>query len=69
MPALRAIVSGYQSLRRLTPEERALLGPVLRYAAARADARWLLGSAGGEGTPCLAAAAALSPDELRAAAG
>jgi Ser/Thr protein kinase RdoA (MazF antagonist) len=37
--ALRAIVSGYQSLRRLAPEEMAGLWGALRYAAAREGAR------------------------------
>jgi Ser/Thr protein kinase RdoA (MazF antagonist) len=37
--ALRAIVSGYQALRRLAPEETDALWPALRYAAAREGAR------------------------------
>ena len=37
--ALRALVSGYQSLRRLAPEETAALWPALRFAAAREGAR------------------------------
>lgn len=36
---LRAIVSGYQSQRRLIPEESAALWPALRFAAAREGAR------------------------------
>ena len=37
--ALRALVSGYQSLRRLAPEETAAIWPALRFAAAREGAR------------------------------
>ena len=39
--ALRALVSGYQSLRRLAPEETAAIWPALRFAAAREGARRL----------------------------
>lgn len=66
--ALRAIVSGYQGLRRLAQEEAAALFPALRHAAAREGARRLLA---GEPEPLLPL---LSIDELgeaevRAAAG
>ena len=39
--ALRAVTSGYQALRRLSPDERDLFFAVLRLAAARAGARRL----------------------------
>lgn len=39
MAALRAIISGYQALRRLLPEERASLFAALRFAAARTGGR------------------------------
>jgi Ser/Thr protein kinase RdoA (MazF antagonist) len=39
--ALRAIASGYQALRRLSPDERDSFLPVLRFAAAREGARRL----------------------------
>ena len=39
IPALRAIVSGYQALRPLAPEEREALFTALRFAAARAGVR------------------------------
>src|SRR5262249_6608443 len=41
-PALRALVSGYQALRRLGPEERDGLWHALRLASAREGARRLL---------------------------
>ncbi len=39
--ALRAVMSGYQALRRLSPDERDLFFPILRFAAAREGARRL----------------------------
>lgn len=49
--ALRALVSGYQALRRLAPEETGALWPALRFAAAREGARRI----------CLERPAALAP--------
>ena len=44
LPALRAVVSGYQALRRLIPEERDGLYEALRCAAAHEGACRLLSS-------------------------
>jgi Ser/Thr protein kinase RdoA (MazF antagonist) len=67
-PALRALLSGYQALRRLLPEERDGLFAALRYAAAREGARRL---AFGEPLPLapLRAADALGEAETLAATG
>jgi hypothetical protein len=67
-PALRALVSGYQALRRLDPDERDALWATLRHAAAREGARRLLAGAPEPLRP-LEAADALGADEVRAAAG
>jgi Ser/Thr protein kinase RdoA (MazF antagonist) len=68
LPALRALVSGYQSLRRLTAPEKASLHPMLVHAAARADARVLI--AGRRlATDSLTALQALREDDVRALAG
>ena len=66
--ALRAVVSGYQSLRRLSREERASLPPVMRYAAARADARALI-AGNHAGAVALSSLQAISDRELSALAG
>ena len=66
--ALRAIVSGYQSLRRLTLPERASLHAVFQHAAARADARALIAGHPGEAS-LLAAAQGLNEREIAALAG
>ncbi|HWE23711.1 MAG TPA: hypothetical protein VG496_07195, partial [Myxococcales bacterium] len=42
LPAIRAVVSGYQALRRLFPEEREAFYRALRYAAAREGADRLM---------------------------
>lgn len=67
-PALRALLSGYQALRRLLPEEREGLFGALRYAAAREGARRL---SAGEALPLgpLQAADALGEAETFAATG
>jgi Ser/Thr protein kinase RdoA (MazF antagonist) len=68
VPALRALVSGYQSLRRLAPEEKDALYPALRFAAAREGARRV---ATGTGDPLavVKAVEAIGDQEIRAAAG
>jgi|GEM_PF-1870538 len=68
LPALRAVVSGYQAVRRLGAEERGSLFAALRFAAARAGARRLCL---GEPAPLalLTAVDALGEAEVRAAAG
>jgi len=68
MPAMRAIVSGYQSLRRLEASERAELPGMFEHAAARADARAMIAGHRSSAT-ALAAALALEAPELRALAG
>jgi Ser/Thr protein kinase RdoA (MazF antagonist) len=67
-PALRALVSGYQALRRLAPEERDGLWHAVRLASAREGARRLLAGREGALQP-LEACERLGPDEVRAAAG
>jgi Ser/Thr protein kinase RdoA (MazF antagonist) len=42
LPAIRAVLSGYQALRRLSPEEREAFYRALRYAAAREGAARLM---------------------------
>lgn len=69
LPALRAVVSGYQALRRLSPEEREALFPALRFAAAREGALLLLDGRGDEALRALAMVEALGAAEVRAAAG
>jgi Ser/Thr protein kinase RdoA (MazF antagonist) len=66
--ALRALVSGYQALRRLLPEESQALWAALRYAAAREGARR---ASLGRPQPLapLQAAEALGEAEVRASAG
>ncbi len=66
--ALRALVSGYQALRRLLPEEAQALFAALRFAAAREGARL---AAAGDGAPlsALGAADAMGEPEVRSAAG
>jgi hypothetical protein len=68
LPALRAVVSGYQALRRLDPEERDGFGTALRCAAAREGAYRLLS---GHGDPLFALNVIedLGDDEIRAATG
>ena len=66
--ALRAIVSGYQALRRLAAEEKDALFTALRYAAAREGARRLSANEPDVLAPLLAADA-LGEAEARAAAG
>jgi homoserine kinase type II len=68
LPAMRAILSGYQSLRRLSPEERDAFPAALRYAAAREAASRLLASRRDPLEP-LRAVEGISEDELRAATG
>jgi hypothetical protein len=65
---LRAIASGYQALRRLSPEERDSFHPVLRFAAAREGLRRLATGRGQVLEP-LQAVDAIGQDEVRAAAG
>ncbi len=68
LPALRAVLSGYQSLRRLDPEEREAFGTALRCAAAREGAYRLLW---GRRNPLFAleVVEGLGDDEIRAATG
>ena len=66
--ALRAIVSGYQALRRLSPEERDSFPPVLRLAAAREGAR-RMATGRGRVLEALQAVDAVGQAEIRAAAG
>ena len=66
--ALRAVTSGYQALRRLSPEERDALYPALRYAAAREGARRLATGRPGA-LDGLRAVDSLGEPEARAAAG
>jgi Ser/Thr protein kinase RdoA (MazF antagonist) len=68
LPALRAVLSGYQALRRLDPEERDALYPALRRAAAREGA-YLLVAGRPDPLAALSAIEALGEKELRAAAG
>jgi Ser/Thr protein kinase RdoA (MazF antagonist) len=68
LPALRAVLSGYQALRRLDPEERDALYPALRRAAAREGA-YLLVAGQPDPLAALSAIEALGEKELRAAAG
>ena len=65
---MRALLSGYQALRRLNPEERDALYPALRCAAAREGAYGLLAGRPGALT-MLVAVEALREKDLRAAAG
>jgi len=66
--ALRALVSGYQALRRLSPEESGALFAALRFAAARQGARM---TAQGRPAPlaALQAVEAMGEAEVRSAAG
>jgi Ser/Thr protein kinase RdoA (MazF antagonist) len=68
-PAMRAIVSGYQSLRRLPGEERDALYPALRFAAARAGALLLLSGQVAQALAALRGCEALGEPDVRAAAG
>lgn len=68
LPAMRAVLSGYQALRRLNPEERDALYPALRCAAAREGAYCLIARKSGA-LAALSAIEALGEKELRAAAG
>ena len=66
--ALRALASGYQSLRRLAPEEAAAVWPALRFAAAREGARRLsLGQPAA--LAALQAVDAVGESDVRSAAG
>jgi Ser/Thr protein kinase RdoA (MazF antagonist) len=66
--ALRAITSGYQALRRLSPEERDLFFVILRFAAAREGARRLSTGQPGPLDP-LRTVDALGEQEVCSAAG
>jgi Ser/Thr protein kinase RdoA (MazF antagonist) len=68
LPALRAVLSGYQALRRLDPEERDALYPALLCAAAQEGAYQLLA---GRPDPlaALSAAERLGEKEVRSSAG
>lgn len=66
--ALRALVSGYQALRRLAREEADNFFAALRYAAAREGARRVLAGEENPHAP-LRAADALGASDVRAAAG
>jgi Ser/Thr protein kinase RdoA (MazF antagonist) len=66
---VRAIVSGYQALRRLAGEERDALYPALRFAAARAGALLLLSGRVALALAALRACEALGEADVRAAAG
>ncbi|TMB05564.1 MAG: hypothetical protein E6J64_10590 [Deltaproteobacteria bacterium] len=68
LPALRAVLSGYQALRRLDPEERDALYPALLCAAARDGACCLL-SGRTDALAALSAVERLGEKEVRAAAG
>ena len=66
--ALRALVSGYQALRRLSPEEKEAMWPALRFAAARDGARRVAtGRAGARAA--LTAVEAVGEQDVRAATG
>jgi Ser/Thr protein kinase RdoA (MazF antagonist) len=68
LPAIRAILSGYQALRRLSPEERDAFAPALRYAAAREGAyRLIMGRR--DALEPLRAMERIPEDEVRAATG
>jgi Ser/Thr protein kinase RdoA (MazF antagonist) len=69
LPAVRALLSGYQALRRLSLEERELLPQALRCAAARAGALQLLRGDAAHPLDALRACDALDARDLRAAAG
>ena len=66
--ALRAVTSGYQALRRLSPDERDLFFAVLRFAAAREGARRLATGRAAVLEP-LRVVDSLGEAEVRAAAG
>jgi Ser/Thr protein kinase RdoA (MazF antagonist) len=68
LPALRAIVSGYQALRRLDPEERDALYPALRCAAAR-EGTYRLASGRPDALGALALIDSVGEKDVRAAAG
>ncbi|HMC33336.1 MAG TPA: hypothetical protein VKH65_02960, partial [Myxococcales bacterium] len=68
LPALRAVLSGYQALRRLDPEERDALYPALLCAAAR-DGAYCLLSGRTDALAALSAVERLGEKEVRAAAG
>jgi Ser/Thr protein kinase RdoA (MazF antagonist) len=66
--ALRALLSGYQSLRRLAPEESDALWPALRFAAAREGARRVAMRQPGP-LSALKAVEAVGESDVRSAAG
>jgi hypothetical protein len=66
--ALRSLVSGYQSLRRLAPEEGAALFAALRFAAAREGARRAASGSAAALAP-LQVVDALGEHDVRAIAG
>jgi Ser/Thr protein kinase RdoA (MazF antagonist) len=66
--ALRALLSGYQSLRRLSPEESDALWPALRFAAAREGAR-RIGLRRPAPLAALEAVEAVGESDVRSAAG
>ena len=68
LPAIRAVLSGYQALRRLSPEERDGFYPALRTAAAREGAYRLMAERRDALEP-LRAVEAIGEAEIRAAAG
>jgi Ser/Thr protein kinase RdoA (MazF antagonist) len=68
LPAIRAILSGYQALRRLSPEERDGFYPALRTAAAREGAYRLVAGMRDPLEP-LRTIEAVGEAEIRAAAG
>jgi Ser/Thr protein kinase RdoA (MazF antagonist) len=68
LPAIRAVLSGYQALRRLSPEEREAFYRALRYAAAREGAYRLMAGRRDALEP-LRAIEGLGADEIRAATG
>jgi len=68
LPALRAVLSGYQSLRRLDPEERDAFYAALLCAAAR-EAAFCLISGRPDALGPLTAVEGLGEKDLRAAAG
>ena len=68
LAAIRAVLSGYQSLRRLAPEEREAFYSALRYAAAREGAYRLIAGRRDVLEP-LRAIEAVGEKEVRAAAG
>jgi Ser/Thr protein kinase RdoA (MazF antagonist) len=68
LPAIRAVLSGYQALRRLSPEERDAFRAALRSAAAREGAyRLMMGRR--DALEPLRAVEQVTEDDLRAATG